>query len=129
MKLSELHEWLGKYPRTTVSGESLGCDDVSVRSKTEDAEFIEMFPGEGVGSAELIEAHFKKIKKLISERDGQVVYVRLMTNLVSILDSDGEIEGYSMRTRLQFGNPELCITEKQFRHLESIKQRSVMNHE
>lgn len=129
MKLSELHEWLGKYPRTTVSGEYLGCKDVSVRSKTEDAEFIEMFPGAGAGSAELIESHFKKIKKLISNRDGQVVYVRSMPHLVSLLDSDGEIEGYAMRTRLQFGNPELCITEKQFRHLENSLRISVTNHE
>ncbi|MCF2718025.1 hypothetical protein LWE69_12695 [Paenibacillus sp. UKAQ_18] len=104
MKISELNEYLSQFSKSYCSHKGLGCyEEVRIKTISTDAN--------------LVEEHFNKIKDAISKHAGSVVYVRHQSEIMNHLDEEGELNGYGLSTRLQFGEEGKCITPEQYENL------------
>lgn len=126
MKIEQINEYLKDYRRSQTSAKGIGCkEEVIIRTKTSD-EFgyptnETTYLDKLCDAENIVETHFKQIRDAEKERDGMVMYVRIMPELRQMLDDNGEFSGhYCIRTRLQFGEHGKCITHEQFQNLQDL---------
>ena len=115
MKVTEIHDYLSKYPKTDVSGVSLGCWEEIIRTTT-----IPELSGKLVTGDLIVEKHYEQIKEFIAGKSNYTIFIRSLPDLVPQMDGNGEIEGYAMRTRIQYGENGKCITQEQYDHIHDF---------
>jgi hypothetical protein len=116
LKISDLHEKFKDYPKTTVSGKALGCKEEIIRTTT-----VPIYLGEILADPEnLVAKHCNQIKEYIELHQGDTIYFRQLASMVPLMSEDGEIEGYTIKTRIQSGETGKCITQEQYDHISSF---------
>lgn len=116
MKLSEVQEYLSQFRKSVTSAKGVGCyKEVIIKTRNFGSQDGETVVCE---TDKLVETHYNQILEVINNHPDDVVYVRTSPRIVDHMDEEGETEGkYGMRTRLQFGKPDLCITIEQYANL------------